>query len=145
GVVVVATSNTPPDRLYENGLQRALFLPFIALLKQKCEVVEVAGPLDYRRRGLPGRESWHLGEGAHEKLGQELALLTDAAEGKPETLEVNGRKLEVPKAAHGVAWLSFDQLCRQPTGAADFEALASSFPTLIIEGIPTIGPDDRNT
>jgi len=147
GVVMVATSNTPPERLYENGLQRALFMPFIALLQSRTQTVSVDGAKDYRRDRLQGQDTYHtpLTPESFAALRREFDTLTDGASGAPDKLEFLGRSLNVPRAAHGVAWFTFDQLCREALGAADFEALAKAYSTLILEAIPVIPAEERNT
>ena len=139
GVIVVATSNWPPDELYKDGLQRDRFLPFIAMIKKKLEVVQLDGGRDYRLDRLHGRPVYHspLGAMAHRALAALFADLTDGAEGAPVILKVPGnRTLEVPRAARGVAWCDFDALCARPLGAADYLTLADAFHTVIVEGVP---------
>lgn len=139
GVIVVATSNWAPDDLYRDGLQRDRFLPCIAMIKKKLEVAELDGGRDYRLDRLRGRPVYHspLGAMAHKALAGLFADLTDGAEGAPVTLSVPGnRKLEVPRAAKGVAWCDFDALCARPLGAADYLTLAEAFHTVIIDGVP---------
>ena len=117
GVIVVATSNWPPDDLYKDGLQRDRFLPFIAMIKKKLEVVQLDGGRDYRLDRLRGRPVYHspLGGLAHKALADLFADLTDGAEGAPVILPVPGKRtLEVPRAARGVAWCDFDALCARP-------------------------------
>jgi len=146
GVVVVATSNTAPDRLYEGGLQRELFLPSIALIKQKLDVLDLGQGHDYRRERLKGRPVYYtpLGAEATAALDDAFARLTDDEPGAEEHITVQGRTLTVPKAARGVAQTSFDALCRAPLGPADFLALATHFHTLILDGIPKISPAERD-
>jgi cell division protein ZapE len=146
GVVVVATSNLAPDRLYEHGLQRELFLPFIALLKERLNVLELDGGRDWRLARLVGKPTFYhpLGKPAHEALEHAFAKLTDGAPGKSTTLLVKGRSLVVPRAARSVAWCGFAELCERPLAAADYLALAEHFAAVIIEGIPRLGPQQRD-
>lgn len=152
GVRVIATSNRPPDALYKDGLNRELFLPFIATVETRFDVVEVNGPTDYRLDRLAGVDVWHVpnGSAATEALSKAFFQLTDyavedRAKVPSEELEVGGgRTLHVPKSLKGVAVFSFKRLCGEPRGAADYLAIAQRFHTVIIVGIPVMGPDMRN-
>jgi len=146
GVVVVATSNLAPDRLYEHGLQRELFLPFIGLLKDKLYVLELDSGRDYRLARLVGRPVYHhpAGQPAHDALERAFAELTDEAPGESATLLVKGRSLVVPRAARSVAWFGFAELCERPLAAADYLAIAEHFAAVIVEGIPRLSPDQRD-
>jgi cell division protein ZapE len=145
GVVVVATSNRAPDELYKDGLQRDRFLPFIALLKERMAVLALDGGRDYRLQRFAGRQTWFIAPGGgHRPLEAAFADLTGGAEGKPIELPVLGRKLLVPRAAKGVAWFGFDELCARPLGPADFLALCQAFHTFVVEGIPVMDRRLRN-
>ena len=150
GVVVVATSNREPDELYLGGLQRELFLPFIALMKEKLDVIELDGAVDYRLLRLRGLPVYHqpLSPASEAALDNAFATLTENGDGAPHaapcTLTVQGRKLQVPFAAKGVARFAFADLCAKPLGAADYLALATHFHTLIVSGIPRLNRDRHN-
>ena len=146
GVVVVATSNWAPDQLYEGGLQRDRFLPFIALMKQRLDILELDGGTDYRQARLADIEVYHwpLGPEAEAAIEAAFAALTDGATPKPDALTVQGRRIDVPCAARGTAWFSFVDLCAKPLGAADFLAIATHFHTLVLSGVPRLTPDLHN-
>ncbi|WP_439816164.1 cell division protein ZapE [Zavarzinia sp. CC-PAN008] len=142
-VVVVATSNRAPTDLYQGGLNRPLFLPFIDLLQQTLEVVHLEGPVDHRLGRLKGQAVYFTGPNASARLDALVATLVDEAELEPETIEIQGRKLVVA-AAKGVARASFADLCERPLGPADYLALAARFPALALHGVPRLGPEKRN-
>ncbi|HLT79111.1 MAG TPA: cell division protein ZapE [Ferrovibrio sp.] len=146
GVVIVATSNRHPDELYKNGLNRQLFLPFIALFKDKLDLLHLAAAKDYRLQRLSRSPVWFAppGDEATRALDRAWALLTDEAEGAPAEIELLGRKLPIPRQARGVARFSFADLCEQPLGPADFLAIAGRFHTVMIDGIPLLSPAKRN-
>jgi len=146
GVIIVATSNTPPDRLYEGGLNRQLFLPFIAEIKQRLDVVALNGPTDYRLQRIAGIRVYltPLSPEADAAMDAAWRRLTDCAHGRPCSLAVLGRKLAVPQAARGVARFDFKDLCAQPLAAADFLAVAEEFHTILLSHIPLLSPDNRN-
>jgi cell division protein ZapE len=152
GVAVVTTSNRPPRDLYKHGLNRELFLPFIALIEQQMEVVAVNGPTDYRLDRLAGVRTWHVPNGpeATAALSEAFFRLTDypvedRVKVPSEELEVGGgRTLRVPKSLKGVAVFSFRRLCGEPRGAADYLAIAQRFHTVIIVGIPVMTREMRN-
>jgi cell division protein ZapE len=152
GVTVVTTSNRHPDDLYKDGLNRQLFLPFIALVKDRLDVMALDGPTDYRRDRLGNAATWLVPNGpeATKALSETFFRLTDYP---PEdrahvpTAEIDvgaGRKLHVPKALKGVAVFSFKRLCAEARGAADYLAIARRFHTVMIVGIPVLGPQNRN-
>jgi cell division protein ZapE len=146
GVVVVATSNRPPDELYKDGLNRERFLPFIELLKEKLDILELEGARDYRLQRFVGRQVyfWPADDKAYRALERAFADLTDRGSARRTTLAVQGRTLAVPRAAKGVAWFGFDELCGAALGPADYLALCRNFRTFVVEGIPHMGPDERN-
>lgn len=146
GVVVVATSNRAPGHLYEGGLQRERFLPFIDLLKERLDVIELDGPRDYRLSRFKGRQVYFTppDDKARAALAQAFADLTDSATPAREVLAVLGHEVEVPRAAKGVAWFRFDELCERALGPADYLALIARYHTFIVEGIPRLDADRRN-
>jgi cell division protein ZapE len=151
-VRVVTTSNRPPQDLYKHGLNRELFLPFIALIERCMDVVEVNGPTDYRLDRLSGVQVWHVPNGrqATAALSRAFFQLTDfsvedRAKVPSEELAVGGgRTLHVPKSLKGVAVFSFKRLCGEARGAADYLAIAQRFHTIIMVGIPVMSREMRN-
>ncbi|KQT31853.1 ATPase [Sphingomonas sp. Leaf412] len=151
GVTVVTTSNRAPSDLYNNGLNREHFLPFIALIEQRLDVLPLNGPVDYRRDRLGQQDMWLVPNGAEAtaQLSAAFFRLTDyppedRAHVPTEELTVQGRTLRVPKALKGVAVFSFRKLCGEARGAADYLAIARRYHTVILVGIPVLGPDNRN-
>lgn len=152
GVKVVTTSNRPPLDLYKDGLNRELFIPFIDLIQERMIIVQVNGPVDYRLERLTGVEAWHVPNGpeATDALSRAFFQLTDypvedRAKVPSEDIDVGaGRKLHVPKSLKGVAVFSFKRLCGEPRGAADYLAIARRYHTVILVGIPVMGPEMRN-
>ncbi len=151
GVVVVATSNRPPDELYKDGLQRQRFLPFIALLKERLDILLLAGETDYRTIRLGDMDVYFTppGAAADGALDAAFQRLTEDEAGErvavgPVMVTAQGRQLEVPCAARGTARFTFEELCGRPLGAADYLALARAFHTVILSGIPAMGPENRD-
>ncbi|MGH7042513.1 MAG: cell division protein ZapE, partial [Acetobacteraceae bacterium] len=144
GVVVVATSNTPPDGLFRGQPGRDAFLPFIAIIKQRLDVLELDAARDFRREKLRGLRTWHVPADAMARhaLDAAFAELTGAVPAAPVSLAVNGRQLVVPVAAEGVARFEFAALCAAALGPGDYLALASRFHTLILDDIPRLSPDN---
>lgn len=146
GVVVVATSNVEPSRLYEGGLNRALFLPFVALLQTKVEVLKLDARTDFRLEKLGGAPVYHVpaDEKAKAALDTAFKALSGTAQGPRTVLNVQGHDLVLPQAAGGVARAGFADLCAQAYGASDYIALAQRFHTLVLDGIPILDFDRRN-
>lgn len=146
GVVVVATSNVEPSRLYEGGLNRSLFLPFVALLSEKVEVLKLESRTDFRLEKLGGAPVYRVpaDETAKAALDEAFRKLAGTAQGHKLVLEVNGHELVVPQAAGGVARARFSDLCSKAYGASDFIALAQRFHTLVLDEIPVLADDQRN-
>ncbi|MFT3977870.1 MAG: cell division protein ZapE [Sphingomonas bacterium] len=151
GVTVVTTSNRAPADLYKNGLNREHFLPFIALIEQRLDVLALNGPVDYRRDRLGQQDTWLVPNGpkATAELSAAFFRLTDyPPEDRDhvpsEDLIVQGRELHVPKALKGVAVFSFKRLCAEARGSADYLAIARRYHTIILVGIPVLGPENRN-
>ena len=146
GVVIVATSNVAPDDLYRDGLNRALFLPFIALIDEKMDVLRLDAARDFRLEKLSGTRVWHVpaDAAARHELDRAFALLAGGEKPKPMQLPLLGRAVHVPLAAGNVARFSFADLCEQPLGASDYLALAQQFHSILVDDIPVIAPDARN-
>ncbi len=151
-LTIVTTSNRAPSELYKDGLNREHFLPFIDLIETQLDILELNGPVDYRLQRLGGMATWYTPNGpeATAQVREAFFRLTDyapedAAHVPSAELDVGGgRKLHVPKSLKGVAVFSFKRLCGGPRGAADFLAIARTYHTVIVVGIPVMGPDDRN-
>jgi cell division protein ZapE len=145
GVVMVATSNQAPSDLYKDGLNRALFLPFIAQLQQHCEVRRLDARVDFRLEKLTGVPTWYVppDDVAKAALDDTWKRLADD-HGAPHELVVKGHIVRVPKAAMGVARFAFADLCSQPLAAADFLKIAHEFHTIIIDNIPVMDFTRRN-
>ncbi|MFN2100556.1 cell division protein ZapE [Altererythrobacter sp. MF3-039] len=151
-VTIVTTSNRPPSDLYKDGLNRSLFLPFIDLVHAQLDVVELNGPTDYRLDRLGDLGTWHspLGDEATAQVREAFFRLTDY---KPEDADNvpsaeldlgGGRALHVPKSLKGVGVFSFKRLCGENRGAADYLSIAQHYHTIIVVGIPRMGPENRN-
>ena len=152
GVMIVTTSNRAPAELYKTGLNREHFLPFIALIERNLDVLALNGPLDYRLERLAGLATWHtpLGDAATAQVREAFFRLTDyppkdSAHVPSAELDLGGgRVLHVPKSLKGVAVFSFKRLCAEARGASDYLAIAQTYHTVILVGIPQMGPDSRN-
>jgi len=146
GVAIVTTSNRPPEDLYRDGLNRALFLPFIAMIRDRMTVAELESPTDYRRHRLAGSRVWFQppGRAATAAIDALWLELTGGGGDGPLTLRVNGRDVVLPDARSGVARATFWDLCGRPLGPADYLAIAGAVRVLILEGIPRMGMENYN-
>ena len=144
GVVVVATSNTAPEDLFQNRPGADAFKPFIARIRQEVDTVVLDSPRDYRRGGVRGLPTWHspADSRAERALDEAFRHLSGGVAPHAETLEVMGRQVPVPMAAGQVARFDFEALCARALGAGDYLALATRFPALILDDIPRLGPEN---
>uniref|UniRef100_A0ACD5XCU0 Uncharacterized protein n=1 Tax=Avena sativa TaxID=4498 RepID=A0ACD5XCU0_AVESA len=144
GVILVSTSNRAPDQLYEGGLQRNLFLPFIDTLKERCIAHPIGSAVDYRQLGSALEGFYFVGEQCSTVLKEKFQTLVGDEEPTPQTVEViMGRQLQVPLGANGCAYIPFEDLCDRPLGAADYFGLFKRFHTLAVDGVPKFGYQNR--
>jgi cell division protein ZapE len=138
GVSLVTTSNTAPSNLYKDGLQRARFLPAIALIEQRCHVVEMASSHDWRLRALTQAPVYLTPPGAeaHRALERIFASQAGGTVERDGALRINGRDIPFHKRANGIVWFEFAALCEGPRAVADYIALAKAGPAVIIGNVP---------
>ncbi len=146
GTIIVATSNRPPHELYRDGINRQLFLPFIAMLQSQLDILRLDAATDYRQNRMLGAQVYFVGAANDttpqlDQLWHDLAGKTDAA---PCDLTVQGRKLTIAKCNGGIGRDSFDALCREALGPADYLAIADRFHTFFLDGVPQMTTDKRN-
>jgi len=152
GVTIVTTSNRAPSELYKDGLNREHFLPFIGLIERELDVLTLNGPVDYRLQRLGEIDAWHtpLGPTATAQVREAFYRLTDYSPEDQDHVPSGeldlggGRRLFVPKALKGVAVFSFKRLCGEARGAADYLAVSRTYHTVVLVGIPRMGPENRN-
>jgi cell division protein ZapE len=146
GTVVVATSNVAPEDLYKGGLNRALFLPFIAQISDRMDVLRLDARTDFRLEKLAGVKMWLVpaDRNADAALDSAWTKMTGNAACKPRDISIKGRILHVPCAAHGVARFSFKDLCEKPLAASDYLRLAHDYHTILVDRIPVMDYPDRN-
>jgi cell division protein ZapE len=146
GVIVVTTSNRKPRDLYMGGLQREMFEPFIDLIETKLDVFELDAGIDYRLERMRAMKTYltPLGADTDARMREAFLGLTVGSEAKSSRILVQGRDIEIPLAAEGVAMLNFADLCEKPLGAADYLAIANRYHTVVLSGIPRLGPTRHN-
>lgn len=152
GVTVVTTSNRAPSELYKDGLNREHFLPFIATIERRLDVVPLNGPTDYRMQRMAGITTWHVPNGPEATAAVREAFFRmtdyppeDAVHVPSADIDLGGgRGLHVPKSLKGVAVFSFKRLCGEARGASDYLSVARRYHTVFLVGIPKLGPENRN-
>jgi cell division protein ZapE len=138
GVCLVTTSNIPPHDLYRDGLQRASFLPAIALLEQHCEIMQLQSAQDYRLRHLAHAATYltPVDEKSEQGLREHFRRLTQHHGHTQETLDINGRQIKVKAMSEGIAWFDFTELCEGPRAVSDYIEIARDFHTVLVSNVP---------
>ena len=146
GVVIVATSNTHPRDLYRDGLNRDAFLPFIAMLESRLDIIRVNGPRDYRMDRIAGETLYvtPLGAAADRQIERLWGELARGAEERARSLQLAGRVLDASRTAGGIARFSFAELCERPLGAHDYIAIGEAFHTVMVTGVPRLDKANHN-
>jgi cell division protein ZapE len=146
GIVMIATSNVAPEDLYKDGLNRALFVPFIQMLEQHMDVMRLAARTDFRLEKIAGRPVWYVpaDAAADRALDDAWRRLTGGHDGGAQELALKGRNVHVRRAFMGVARFSFHDLCEEPLAAADYLRIAREYHTIILDHIPVMTYDNRN-
>src|SRR5262249_12852702 len=146
GIVLVATSNVKPADLYKDGLNRALFLPFIKSIEEKLEVEQIDARTDFRLEKLSGVTAWYVpaNEKAKTEIDEAWLKLAGPEGGAPFEISILGHYIHVPRAGGGAARFAFADLCQSPLGATDFVRIARAFHTVVIENIPVLSEEQRD-
>ncbi len=145
GVVLVMTSNYPPDELYPNGLQRSRFLPAIEILKRELEVLEIGGERDHRRRILESIPVYHTPANANadSALARTFSAMSKAGNTGGGAITIGGRPMQYIRRAKGVIWFEFDELCVRQRSQIDYLEIAGQYHTVLISHIPQLHARNR--
>jgi cell division protein ZapE len=147
GVCLVVTSNTPPNDLYKNGLQRSQFLPAIALLKQHTQVVHIPTAIDYRLRHLKEAGVFYtpLDQAARQNMEKTFSVLAEGKNINDTPIEIYGRLIQVVKQTDDVIWFEFSEICKVPRSQKDYLEISQKYRTVFISNIPIIEPNAKDT